>query len=558
MTASKIPNSPILSSQPNPSQQGRGLTAGLYVRVSTMNQVDKDSLKTQESRLRAYCQANGYEVREEFVYRDKGMSGKDIDRPELERLMEDCKKGRVHVVLVSSLERITRSIRDFIKLIDFFLEHKIRFVSISQNFDSDNPFGRFMRDMFVLLARLERETVAQRVATDMHHRASLGKWNGGNTPYGYTTYGRELSRLIKSGMSENRAREKAAQLAPEPKKLCMNPEEAKVVKRIFETFISTKSIRKTVDSLNSSGVKPRSGRKWAVATVHKILNSPVCTGKISYGKTRTDLETGRFLKVEKEGWKVVPGEHTPIIPEKLFDSAQEILRSRSRKPTRASHSYLLSGLLRCGKCGGPMHGASFFKKSSGKEYSYYKCQNNETKGPSVCTGLSFPSKRIDGFVVKELMDLYKDKAFLQHKEKTLAAMKKSLKPEKNRETLQALKSAEKDLGKKVETLMEGWESGLFEKADFTREYEKLKAQLKENRFEQERLSDTVDSQEAAYEARRASFEEIASFGKNWEFLDDRSRASKISMIVQDITPSEDDNLHFRLFVEEPSTAVSRH
>ena len=538
----------VKDSKPSPG------AAALYVRVSTQEQAEGESLATQESRLKAYCEAHGYGAFR--VYSDPGYSAKDTNRPGLMALMEDIKKGQLHAVLVTRIDRITRSLRDLFKLVDFFEENRVHFISISQNIDTSTSMGRFTRDLFALLARLEREQVAERVASHMHHRASMGKWNGGNAPYGYTTFGTELSRLLKAGIPEAKAREKALEIAPEPKKLCVNPSEAEVVRRIFETFVQVRSIRRTVDTLNSLGVKSRTGKKWAVATVHSILNSPVCMGKISYGKTRTDLESGKLLDVSPGEWKVVQGQHESIIDEKLFSKAQEVLKDIRRKPTRASHSYLLSGLVRCGKCGGSMHGKASLKRSSGKEYRYYKCQNNETKGPSVCKGLAFPADHVDDFVVKTLMDLYKDKPFLQHKAKALEAMRELLKPDRKRSDMEKLKKEERSLDRQVEKLMEGWESGLFKREDFSREYEKLQAQLKENRTRLERLADGVETGETTYEALHASYEEIASFGKNWEYLDDFGKAAKVASVVKDITASEDGNFHFRLFVEDVSMAPS--
>lgn len=578
MRAAKNPGQspPSLSGgQSNPDKESGGVTAALYVRVSTSQQVEKESLSNQESRLRAYCAANGFRVRD--VYKDEGVSAKDTDRPELKRLFEDCRKGRVQVVLVTALDRITRSLRDLHKLVDFFGETRVRFISITQNIDSSSAFGKFMRDLLGLIAQLERGVVAERVANDMHHRASLGKWNGGMVPYGYTTFqrimkettGKKASQKNEVGksqvpasdtfkqMSEEQARKKASSACPEPKRLYIDPEEAGVVGKIFDTFMETRSLRRTAHTLNSLGIKTRHGRTWAVSTVHKILTSPVCTGKISYGKTRTDLETGKLKAVRKEEWKVFDGKHKPIVPEKLFRDVQEIVASRSRKPTRAFNTYLLSGLLRCGKCGGSMYGQTFTRKSTGRTYRYYKCEDNYIRGRAVCKGLSVRAENLDDFVVKTLTDLSKDTVFLKDKEKMLSSLREELKPDKGKESLERLKKQERDLEKKVETLLEGWESRLIEKADFAKEYDKLKAQLRENQLAQEKLSDSVDYSATAYEALNASFGEIASFGKNWEFLDDRARATKISTIVKQITVHED-KLDMQVYldkVEEPSTGV---
>lgn len=562
MSASRKSNPSLFENQlplEHESSAG-GIIAGIYIRVSTLNQVDHDSLSTQESRLRAYCRANEFNVGD--VYKDSGISAKDTDRPELKRLMEDCRNGRIHAVVVTALDRITRSLRDLIRLVDFFAETKVRFISITQNIDSESPFGRFMRDLLGLIARLERETGAVRVATDMHHRALLGKWNGGMVPYGYTTQQRILKEMSKKGLPEAGARLVAAKQTPEPKKLYIDPQEAEVIKKIFEIFIETRSLRKTANFLNSLGIKPRHSNTWAVATIHKILTHPVRVGKISYGKTKTDIETGKLTNVNREEWKEVLGQHQPIVSEKLHNQVEEILKSGSRKPTRARHEYLLSGLLRCGKCGGSMYGATFTRKSTGKTYRYYKCDYHEVRGNSVCKGLSIPADHIEDFVVKTLLDLYKDRPFIQNRARMLAELKRQMKPETAKKEIEAFRKEERNLAGQIDKLMDGWNSGLFKKEDFTRKYSEIKAQQEQNRKAQEKMSDSVSDSVTKYDNLNASYEEICSFGKNWEYLDERSRATKIATIVKEIRVGEDNNLHFQLFldhpVEEASTGHSHH
>ncbi len=206
-----------------------------------------------------------------------------------------------------------------------------------------------------------------------------------------------------------------------------------------------------------------------------------------------------------------------------------------------------------------MHGATFEKRANNKTYSYYKCVNHETKGNSICSGLSRPAKQLDDFVVKTLTKRSEDRTFLQDREEMLSAMKDEMRPSGRKDMLEKLKKEERAIQSRVENLMEGWESGLFEKQDFAKEYEKLKSRLRENRIGQEKLSDKVSLLGAAYEALNASFEQISSFGTNWEYLDDASRAARISLIVKDITVPEDNNLHFRLFLDakEASPKVSR-
>jgi len=515
------------------------MIAGLYVRVSTLNQVDRDSLSTQESRLIAYCEANGYHAYQ--VYRDAGFSAKDTNRPALKRLFRDIRAGRVQVVLVTRLDRITRSLRDLVKLVDFFSEHSVKFISITQNVDSSGPFGRFMRDLLGLIAQLEREVTAERVSEDMHHRALQGKWNGGVIPYGYTTQERVSRELAESGMDEYQAAMEAGRRFPEAKKLYIDEKEAAVVRDIFRTYIETRSLRKTTHTLNSRGIRTRGGAVWAASSVRRILTNPTYTGKIWYGKRKVNAETGRLQPVSQGEWKVVEGEHEAIVPEEVFRQAEEILASKVNKPTRARNSYLLSGLVRCGKCGGPMHGYTFAKNGTDKTYVYYKCHNYASKGRAVCEGTTVQARPLEEFVVKTLMDLSEDRNFLNDKEKMLQTLKEEcekLSTGKDDE-IARLRAEEKKLETRLDNLLEKLEAGLIDDEDFRKRYQKIKKLLSENRLRQEKAEEALQHPGVALEAMNASFEEIALFGKNWDFLDDEGRRLKLQTVLKEVKVFED-------------------
>lgn len=510
------------------------MIAGLYIRVSTLNQVDRDSLTTQESRLRAYCEANGHTVRD--VYRDAGFSAKDTNRPDFKRLKNDIRAGRMQAVMVTKLDRITRSLRDLIKLVDFFSEHSVKFISITQNVDSSGPFGRFMRDLLGLIAQLEREVTAERVSEDMHHRALQGKWNGGVIPYGYTTRQRAVKELSKSGMDEHEALSEASQIYPEPKRLYIDENEAQVIRDIFKSYSESRSLRKTTHALNSRGIRTRNGASWAATSVRRVLTNPTYYGKTWYGKRKVNPENGRLEPMSQDSWKITDGEHEPIVSEEMFSSVQEILLSRYKKPTRAKNTYLLAGLLRCGKCGGTMHGYTFTKKGTDRTYIYYKCHNYASKGRAVCGGMTVQARPLEDFVVKTLMELSENTVFLNDKEKMLATLKEEAEAamKGKNQGLEELKNAEKDLQVRLDTLLEKLEQGLIEDRDFSRRYQRVKQDLAENQLMQQRAEEFHVHPESALEAMNASFEEVASFGNNWEFLDFEGRRLKLQTVVKEI------------------------
>ncbi|MEW6664101.1 MAG: recombinase family protein [Thermodesulfobacteriota bacterium] len=524
------------------------MIAAIYTRVSTLDQVERDSLSTQESRLRAYCEANGHTIH--GLYRDEGYSAKDTNRPAIKRLFSDIKAGRIQLVLVTKLDRITRSLPDLLKLVDFFSEHSVKFVSITQNVDSSGPFGRFMRDLLGLIAQLERQVTAERVSEDMRHRALQGKWNGGVIPYGYTTRPRAVRELTESGMDEHQALAESASLCPEPKKLYIDEKEAAVVRDIFRTYSETRSLRKTTHLLNSAGIRTRNGLPWSATSVRRILTNPTYLGKVWYGKRKSNPENGKLTPVAEKDWQVSAGLHDPIVSEEVFGAAQAVLDTNVNKPTRAKNTYLLSGLIWCGKCGGRMHGYTFTKKGTDATYIYYKCHNNASKGRSVCEGLTVQARPLEDFVVKTLMDLSKDRHFLNDREEMLTTLREEAgKAASGRsDELARLEAEERQIQAKLDTLLEKLESGLIADDDFTRRYEPLKARLAENRAGQAKAESVASAPDAALAALSASFDEVASFGKNWDFLDDGGKRMKLQTVVKEIKVLKD-TIDMKVFLD---------
>ena len=204
------------------------MKAGIYVRVSTAQQIDRESLNVQEERLRQYCKTQEYDVYK--IYREEGVSGKDTKRPMLNELIQAIREKKLQVVIVTKLDRITRSLKDMIGLIEFFQVHDVKLVSITQNIDTTGPMGRFILNILGAVAQVEREITAERVSEHMHHRALSGKWNGGPVTFGFVTRERIFNEFKESGRSEEEALREATKLCPEPKKLYIDEKEAGIVK----------------------------------------------------------------------------------------------------------------------------------------------------------------------------------------------------------------------------------------------------------------------------------------------------------------------------------------
>lgn len=198
-----------------------------YPRVSTDIQVEREALQNQVQALEAYAAAHGLRLR---LYPEAGLSAKDTDRPQLQALLADVRAGRVRSVVVTKLDRISRSLADLLDLMRLFEQHGVKFISLRDNIDTAGPVGRFMLHILGAIAELERAITAERVAEDMKLRARRGKWNGGLAPYG---------RRVADG------------------KLEIVPEEAAVLHRMRELLLETRAWRGVVVALNRQGLRTR-------------------------------------------------------------------------------------------------------------------------------------------------------------------------------------------------------------------------------------------------------------------------------------------------------------
>ena len=167
------------------------------------------------------------------------------------------------------------------------------------------------------------------------------------------------------------------------------------------------------------GIKTRNNALWAQSSIHRILRNPTYIGKVWYGKRKTNPITGKLVAQNKDTWTIAEGVHEAIISDEIFDKVQFLLGQNVGKPTKAKHSYLLAGLIRCGLCGGALSGHSFTKKGSDKTYSYYKCVNRRQKGTVACKGLSLPARKAEDFIIGHLKEMSENTTFLSDKQKML-------------------------------------------------------------------------------------------------------------------------------------------
>ena len=265
----------------------------VYVRVSTLEQAESGySISEQTEKLTAYCQIKDWQVAK--IYTDPGFSGSSLDRPAMQQLISDCKLGVFDAVLVYKLDRLSRSQKDTLYLIeDVFNAHNIHFMSLSENFDTSTPFGKAMIGLLSVFAQLEREQIKERMQMGKLGRVKAGKisaWS--NVPFGYT----------KAKDSYD-----------------VDPLRAAIVKRIYADYLAGKSITKITKELNREGHIGK-GVAWSYRTVRQILGNVTYTGRIIF-----------------KG-QVYDGLHTGIISKADWDEVQRVLKIRQLDQAKKSNN----------------------------------------------------------------------------------------------------------------------------------------------------------------------------------------------------------------------------
>ena len=341
------------------------MNVGIYPRVSTQEQaLNGHSIDEQIERCRKYCEAMKWNVYR--IYTDAGYSGASLNRPGLQQLIRDVKDGKLDKVLVYKLDRLSRSQKDTLYLIeDVFLASKIDFVSMSENFDTSSAFGRAMIGILSVFAQLEREQIKERMTMGKEARAKQGGFSG--------------ARYIPTGYDYV-----DGQLVP-------NDYEALQIRQIFDRVQALEPITHIAEDMNRDGMTPRSG-KWTHQLIRRLIVSRTYVGDISYG--------GKWFA----------GNHQPIIAKEQFDAVQKIVKKRSEQFTdhnrRAGKATsLLGGFLVCGQCGAKYSkftSSQHNKNGTVSTREYFICNSRSGRDPRLVRDRSCKNK---SWRVSDLTDL---------------------------------------------------------------------------------------------------------------------------------------------------------
>lgn len=320
-------------------------------RVSTEEQAQEGhSLEAQREKILQYIQLQGWTL--VGYYSDPGFSGKNLNRPDVQRLLKEIEKGNIDVLVVHKLDRLTRNIGDLHELLKLFDKYKVKFVSITENLDTSSAMGRMFVYLLGIFAQWYRENLAEEVKKGMSQRAKKGLHNVSNPMYGYDR-GKDGELIIK-------------------------PEEAKWVQWIFEQYLAGIGSKTIAHQLNRNGIRRTRGSRWDSNNVLMVLTNWHYVGKIHWKEANLP-ESERII---------VDGNHEPIITISVFEAAQTILTRRKEGLTsRNSYEYVFGGIIRCGSCGAK-YKAKYNKRSEGKIYRGYVCSNNEGYGTCSQPGIS--------------------------------------------------------------------------------------------------------------------------------------------------------------------------
>jgi site-specific DNA recombinase len=349
----------------------RPVRCAIYTRKSTEEGLDKEftSLDAQRESAEAFIQSQHWTCLK-TRYDDGGFTGGNMDRPALKRLLADIAQHRIDCVIVYKVDRLSRSLLDFARMMEAFEDHHVSFVSVTQQFNTATSMGRLVLNVLLSFAQFEREIISERTRDKIAAARRKGKWTGGMPLLGYD-------------------------VDPRTSKLVVNEAEADRVRAIFKLYLKHRGLIPAVQELVRRGWKTkqwqtrkgaeRGGAAFTKTNLHHLLSNVVYRGKVKH---------------KKEAYR---GEHVPIVPFDLWRPVQKLLRENGharngsiRQPSQA----LLQGLLYCRACGVRM--TPTHSRKRGRRYSYYACLTALKRGRQSCPSGWVPASEIEQLVIDQL------------------------------------------------------------------------------------------------------------------------------------------------------------
>jgi site-specific DNA recombinase len=369
-----------------PAPAHPAVRCAVYCRKSTEEGLEQEfnSLDAQRESGEAFIKSQAHEgwtcLPED--YSDGGYSGGDMDRPALRRLLADIEAGKIDCVVVYKVDRLSRSLLDFSRMIEIFDKHQVSFVSVTQQFNTATSMGRLVLNVLLSFAQFEREIISERTRDKIAAARRKGKWAGGHPILGYD-------------------------VDPQRFKLLVNEDEAARVRAIFALYLEHEGLLPVLQELQRRGWlnkrwttrkgRERGGKPFSKSSLHKLLTNVTYIARIRHKQDIHD------------------GEQVALIDATIWQRVQALLLRNGRTggaPVRNQFGALLKGILRCTPCGCAMT-PSHTTRQGRKRYRYYVCSRAQKQGWQTCPSKSVPAGEIERFVVDRIRAIGRDPALQQ-------------------------------------------------------------------------------------------------------------------------------------------------
>lgn len=469
------------STNPQDSESKR---VGIWIRVSTEDQVRGESPETHERRARLYAEAKGWNVIE--VYRLDAVSGKTVkETPEAKRMIADMKNGHITGLIFSKLARLARNTKELLEFSEIFREYGADLISLAESIDTSSPAGRLFYTMIAAMAQWEREEISARVAAAVPIRAQAGKSTGGQASFGYEWKDKEL---------------------------ILNSTEAPIRKLMYELFAQHRRKKVVARLLNEQGYRTRNGGLFSDTTVDRLIRDPIAKGtrRANYTRSPNGSNSAWELKPESE-WILL--EAPPIVSEELWAECNQFLDKQrvSRRRTTKPAVYLFSGVTYCA-CG-----AKMYVPSNNPKYTCAKCRNK------------IPLEDLEAVFHSEV------KSVLTSDDEITMLLESASRTVT--EKLELLGVLEKEVGKlaqEIDKLYDLYQSGMIDKVGFGAKYKPLSERRDQLDNQLPALQAEIDILKISHLSQEVAIEDARDVHTRWPSLPQEEKRRIVEAIVEKI------------------------
>ena len=354
--------------------ENKPIKCAIYTRKSTQEGLDKDftTLDAQRESAENYIasqKSQGWITLPE-KYDDGGFTGANIERPAVQRLLKDIADSKIDCVIVYKVDRLSRSLLDFTRLLETFEHNNVTFVSVTQHFNTNSSMGRLTLNILLSFAQFEREMISERTSDKIAAARRKGKYTGGCPALGFDV-NKEKHILV------------------------INPKEVPLVHHIFDLYIKEQSLLKVAEIVNSQGYRTK---------LHKRKSGKTAGGKLFKNTSiQWIIKNVHYIGKVSHKNEIYDGQHEAIISEKIFAKAQAILKENTRlrsSPKKRKHLGLLSHILYCHPCQKKM--IHTYARKKNRHYKYYICQTATKHGYKYCPTRMIAARHIENPIIASL------------------------------------------------------------------------------------------------------------------------------------------------------------